>query len=59
MSADAIKGVLITKISEALSNSLQTSEEINTKKFQITSSLIGRFQEMDFSNLINSFQEKL
>lgn len=59
MSSGAIEGVLISKISEALSNSLQSNEDIMKKKFAITSSLIGRFQEMDFSNLINTFAEKL
>lgn len=55
MSSAAIQGVLVGKISEALANSLKTREDINQKKFQITSNLIGRFQEMDFSNLVNTF----
>lgn len=50
---------MISKISEALVNSLKSSQDIDKKKFQITSNLIGRFQEMDFSGLINSFSEKL
>jgi UDP-N-acetylmuramyl pentapeptide synthase len=43
MSSSAIEGVLINKISEALSNSLKSREDIEKKKFEITSNIISRF----------------